>query len=80
MDALTGPVDGEVGDEGVDLGLAHLERVALVVKEDVAADPADVGLFRAQAVVAGADRVADAVEQARLGGGWEDGGLAHFSA
>ena len=31
-----GAFDGEVGDEGVDLGLAHLGGMALVVKEDVA--------------------------------------------
>ncbi len=63
-----GALDGEMRDEGVDLGLGHLEGMALVVKEDVAADPADVGLLGAQAVVAGADRLAHAVEQARLAG------------
>jgi hypothetical protein len=57
---------GEVREEGVDLGLAHLGGMALVVEEDVAARPRDVGLLRAQAVVPRADRVAHAVEQARL--------------
>jgi hypothetical protein len=37
----------------------------LVVEEDVAADPADVGLFGAQGVVACADGDADAVEELR---------------
>jgi L-alanine-DL-glutamate epimerase-like enolase superfamily enzyme len=63
-----GAFDGEMRDEGVDLGLAHLARMALVVKEDEAADPGDVRLLGPQAVVAGADRHADSVEQARLAG------------
>jgi hypothetical protein len=44
-----------------------LGRVALAVKEDVAPDPGDVGLFGTTAVVAGAKRGADAVEETRLG-------------
>ena len=75
-----GAFDGEVGDERVDLGLAHLHRVALVVKEDVAPDPADVGLFGAQAVVARADRVAHAVEEPGLDRGSGSCGFGHSFA
>jgi len=41
--------------------------VALAVKEDVPPDPGDVGLLRAEAVMAEAKGSANAIEQARLG-------------
>ena len=37
------------------------------MEDDVAADPRDIGFFGAAAVMARADGLADAVEQARLG-------------
>ena len=40
-------VDGQVGEEGFDLEAAHGSGVALVVEEDEAADPAQVGAFGA---------------------------------
>jgi hypothetical protein len=43
--------------------------VALAVEEYVAANPGDVGLLGAPAVVASPERLADTVEQARLGRG-----------
>ena len=61
------PVDRERGQESGDFGCAHLGRVAPAVEEDVPADPRDVGLLRAAAVVARPDRVTDAIQQARLG-------------
>lgn len=54
----------EVGEEGVDLGLAHLVRMALAVEEDVPAGPRDVGLLGPQAVVPRAEGGAEAVEKA----------------
>jgi hypothetical protein len=36
------------------------------MEEDVSADPGDIGLFGAAAIVPGADGLADAVEQSRL--------------
>jgi len=78
-----------VREESVDLRLTHLLGVALVVEEDVTADPPDVGLFGAQAVVAGADGDADAVEELRRlvlaresageGGDRRQGLLRHFA-
>ncbi|MBU0493635.1 MAG: hypothetical protein KKB13_17455 [Chloroflexi bacterium] len=56
-------VHGQVGEEGCDLGVAHLIGVALVVKEDKAADPVHVGLFGADGIVFEADGVADLVEE-----------------
>ena len=44
--------DGQVGDEGVDLGLRHVCRVAEPVKADVPPHPQAVGLLGAAAVVA----------------------------
>ncbi len=41
--------------------------MALAVKEDVAADPGDVRLLGAAAIVPGANRIADAIEQPPLG-------------
>ena len=45
---------------------AHVRGVALVVEEDVATDPRDIGLLGAAAVMSGADGYADAVEQSWL--------------
>ena len=45
---------GEVGDEGVDLGLRHVGGVAEPVEADVPPHPAAVGLLGAAAVVTGA--------------------------
>jgi len=67
---------GEVVDEVLDLGCAHLCGVAFVVKEDVAASPVEIGLFGAVGVVFGADGIAHAVEEFFvLGGGCDHGGI-----
>ena len=63
-------VNGQMGQKGIDLGRPHLQRVALVVEENVPLDPIDVGCFGPDAVVAEAAGFADPVEQpglARLG-------------
>jgi len=62
-----------VGEEVVDLVLAHGLRMGKVVEVDEAADPRDVALLGSEGVVAGANLAAHPVEQA-------DGfllGLAH---
>src|SRR5438034_10373946 len=46
-------------------GGTQLTRVTLAVKQDVAADPADVGLLRAATVVPRSQRVAEDVDQLR---------------
>jgi hypothetical protein len=61
------PVDGEGAQETGDLGRSHVGGVTLVVEEDVAADPGDVGRLGSAAVMSGADGGADAVEQSWLG-------------
>src|SRR5215510_15086992 len=58
-------IHGQRGQELRHLGAAHLEGMALVVKENVPG-PRDVGLFGAPTVVAGAHRGTRAVEQAGL--------------
>ena len=58
-------VDGQVGQELVDLGGPHRGRVADAVEEDEAPDPADVGVLGPGAVVPEADGLADAIQQAR---------------
>jgi len=58
----------EVREERVDIRLAHSLRMPLALKEHEAPHSADVRLLGSQAVVAGADREAYAVEQARLPG------------
>ena len=58
-------IDGERGEKPGDLGRAHLRRVALGVEEDIALDPPDVCLFGAATVVAAANSITDAVEEAR---------------
>ena len=54
--------DGEVGDEGMDLGCAHFFRVFFVMKEYIAADPVYVGFFGAIRVVFGAEGVGELFE------------------
>ena len=56
------PLDGQVGQEGLDLRGAHLLGVALVVEEDEAFDPVDVGLFGADGVVLEADGLTNLIE------------------
>lgn len=51
------------------LSRAHFRRMALVVKEDKAPNPADLRLLSAVAVVPRGDGIADLVEQLGLGGG-----------
>jgi hypothetical protein len=64
-------VHGEGTEEAGDFGRPHLGGVALVVEEDVAADPRDVGLLGATTVMSGAAGGADPIEQSWLGrAGW----------
>ena len=54
---------GQVGDEGVDLGLRHVGRVAEPVEADVPPHPAAVGLLGAAAVVARAQGALQLVDE-----------------
>ena len=49
--------------EARDLCRPHVGGMALAVEKDVAADPRDIRLLGAAAIVAGADRFADSVEE-----------------
>ena len=51
------PLGGEVNDEGADFVSAHLGGMFFMVEEDVAADPVEVGFFRAVGVVFGAQGI-----------------------
>jgi hypothetical protein len=53
----------EMSNKLVDLGHTHFTWVALVMVEDILADPADVGFFGAQGVMAVAQELAVLVEQ-----------------
>jgi hypothetical protein len=68
-------IDSEVGQEGLHLGSAHLLGMALVVVEDEAPDPVDVGLPGARGIVHETDGVFNTFEQL-LGTGF----CAHFCA
>ena len=52
-----------LGEEGLELGSAHVLWMALVVEEDEAFNPMEVGLFSAVGVVLAAQGLADAVEE-----------------
>jgi len=52
-------VDRQVGQEGFDVGSAHLIRVPDAVERDVAFDPVDVALLRAGGIVFEANGVTD---------------------
>jgi len=56
-------VVGEVEEEGLDFGCAHFERMALVVEENVAAHPVEVGLFGTVGVMFGTQEFAGLVEE-----------------
>ncbi len=56
-------MDGEVGEECLDFGRAHVFGVAFVMEEDVAFNPVFVGLLGAVGVVFGANGVGDLVEE-----------------
>ena len=56
-------VDGEKRQKPRDFGDAHLGRMRLAVEKNVAADPMDVRLLGAAAVMTGADRVTNPIEQ-----------------
>src|SRR5438093_3086834 len=66
VDAATFPSTARELRKRVTSGRPHVGGVALVVEEDVAADPRDIGLLGAAAVMSGADGGADAVEQSWL--------------
>ena len=57
------PIHDEVGDELVDLWDTHFSRVSFVVKEDVFANPLDVGLFGAVRVLFEANIIPKLVEE-----------------
>ena len=69
-------IDGQRRQEARELSRSHLGGMALAVEEDVAADPGDVRLLGATAIVPGANGMTHAIEQPRL---WRIGraGLAH---
>ena len=67
-------VNSQVGQEGFDLGGAHFGGVALVVEQDKAPDPADVGFFGAQGIMFKASAFTGLIEQ--LFGRW--GSHGHF--
>jgi hypothetical protein len=55
--------DRQMGQKGLDFGAVHSFGMLLVVKEDEAFDPIEVGLFGTDRVVFGPPGVADLIEQ-----------------
>ena len=62
-------LDRKVGKESNDFFFAHVVGVAFLVKENETANPIDVSLFGADAVMLDAQMPADAVEQFGRSGG-----------
>ncbi len=56
-------VAGQMCEKAPYLGTSNVTRVALVVEEDVAFDPVNAGLFRADRVMTCSDRVCQIVER-----------------
>lgn len=52
-------------NERADFIFAHLVLVTIIVKEDIAPDPIDVGLFGIKRVMFGAKSLTDLLEQLR---------------
>jgi len=63
VDDVTRPVDREMRQESLDLGFAHIARMALVVKQHEAPDPVHVGVLGPHAVVLSAGDLAYLLEQ-----------------
>lgn len=57
------PLGGEVCDEGLNFRDSHFGGMALIMMEDVALAPIEVGLFGTVGVVLGTDGVAKLVEE-----------------
>ncbi len=57
--------DGKMRQKLIDLGRAHVDQMALVVKEDVALDPVVVGVFGTDGVMEQATHVPHTIEQFR---------------
>ena len=55
-------VDGQMREVGADLFFAHCVWMAFIVEEDEAANPVDVSLFGADAVMLDAQMPADTFE------------------
>ena len=58
-----GPRLAQVGEKGLDFRRTHVLGMAFVVQQDVARDPADVGLFGAVGVMFQAQGVAHLVQK-----------------
>ena len=57
------PMDRKVGEERLNLYHAHVLGVTLAVKENVASDPLEIGLFGANQVMLLPDNVTHLIEQ-----------------
>jgi hypothetical protein len=62
--------NGEIGEEGVDLCLPHVQGMLLAVVQDAPAHPDDVRAFSCGAVVTNAQRKAKLLQQAGLARRW----------
>ncbi len=60
-------LDGQGRQETCDLCRPHVRGMALAVKEDVAANPRDIRLLGATAIVPGSNRIAHTIEKPRFG-------------
>jgi hypothetical protein len=72
-------INREMGEESGNLILTHIIGMTFVVEEDEPADPVDVGLLGAKAVMLHPQMPPDAIEQSRRSGG-EFGGNDHSCA
>ena len=59
-------VYGEVRQKGIDLGLSDLARMLLPMKQDVPADPTDIGFRGAGAVMLRLQYLSNLIEEFRL--------------
>ena len=66
-------VDGEVGEESLDLRSAHLARMTLLMEKDVALDPENVNFLGAKGVMFHAEDFADLIEEFGFGVGDDEG-------
>ena len=74
MQGATLRVDGQVGEEGFDGVGCEVERVLLLVVENEAPDPVDVGLLSAARMAFATDGVPHLVEEFRRPAGRTHGG------
>lgn len=59
-------IDGEVGEEGLDLVPTHIPRVSQAMEDDELLDPSEISLLGAQGIMFGADDIPYLIDEPEI--------------